>query len=68
MNGPCACGNLPWDECPENCTYEKYSPSKQYTIEDMKKAFEDGNKYGNDELELNTEGFNTAFEAWIENN
>ena len=41
---------------------------KEYTIEDIQKAFEAGNKYGNHELELNTEGFNTAFEAWIENN
>ena len=35
-----------------------------YTDEDLRQAFEDGNSYGNDELELDTNGETTAFNAW----
>ena len=37
------------------------------TFNDLEVAFEDGRKYEAGELELNTEGRNTAFEVWFEN-
>lgn len=40
---------------------------KTYTVEDLKQAFEDGKRYGDNELELDTAGRLTAFEVWIEN-
>jgi hypothetical protein len=39
---------------------------KQFTLADLKKAFEDGKKYGDGELELDTAGRETAFEVWLE--
>jgi hypothetical protein len=38
----------------------------KYSQVDLKKAFEDGKLYGDDELELNTAGRETAFEVWFE--
>ena len=38
----------------------------KYSQVDLKKAFEDGKLYGDDELELDTEGRDTAFEVWFE--
>ena len=37
-------------------------------LNDLEFAFEQGRKYEAGELELNTEGRNTAFEVWYENN
>lgn len=36
-----------------------------FTIDDMKKAFEDGCLYDAGELELDTNGMQTSFNAWI---
>ena len=38
----------------------------KFSYDELKKAFEDGVLYGKDELELNTDGRNTAFEVWFE--
>jgi len=38
----------------------------KYSQVDLKKAFEDGKLYGDDELELETKGRDTAFECWFE--
>jgi len=38
-----------------------------FTIDDLKKAFTDGELYDACELEFDTEGFDTAFEAWLSN-
>jgi hypothetical protein len=38
---------------------------KTYNIEDLRKAFDDGRLYDANELELNTKGEQTAFDAWI---
>jgi hypothetical protein len=38
----------------------------EITLEDLKKAFEDGIKYDAGELELNTAGRQTSFEVWYE--
>jgi hypothetical protein len=37
-----------------------------YSFEDLRKAFEDGRQYANDELVLDTKGRDTAFECWFE--
>lgn len=46
---------------------DDYQDENTYTGEDVKMAFEDGKKYGDGELELDTAGRNTAFEVWHEN-
>lgn len=46
---------------------DEYQDENTYTGEDVKVAFEDGKKYGDGELELDTKGRNTAFEVWHEN-
>ena len=38
----------------------------KYSQADLKKAFDDGKLYGDDELELETKGRHTAFECWFE--
>lgn len=43
-----------------------YQDENTYTGEDVKVAFEDGKKYGDNELELDTAGRNSAFEVWHE--
>ena len=40
---------------------------KKYSEENMRKAFEDGIKYDAGELELDTNGRDSAFEVWLEN-
>jgi len=40
---------------------------ENFTIEDLKKAFTDGELYDANELEFDTEGFDTAFDAWLTN-
>jgi hypothetical protein len=39
---------------------------KELLKELLKDAFEAGRDYGNDELEISTEGYYTAFEAWFD--
>jgi hypothetical protein len=36
-----------------------------FTLNDVKKAFEDGRKYEAGELELDTNGMETAFNSWV---
>ena len=42
-------------------------PEVMFTEADLEKAFYDGKRYGDHELELDTEGRETAFEVWLEN-